>query len=699
MANEERDLLQSAHGPESPHYIQNFHHEANPSQNHVPNRNERPRVQRHKQYRTQYTNSPQLTGTDRPIMQDISLNFLPFSTPKYHITVHVCPQSLTTRPHRGGTDRTLRNIEIDEERQYYWTSFEPFPESVPFTCQPLNNTYITLDAIQLALTVSCNENLNVDDFRITGKFKKRVEITTERHAVGDQVVSFQPYFLRTHKVYGLLLDFRFHPGAEHIGSREARQLSLSLDANGNANKNRYADKHEKLRQCITNFFDILFPLTLPGGDRIDIDRDFLLTTTTQLSLKTYLVGTGNKSKSQFLGVKRSGPFNEIPEIPLFCFLYRPEDRPLSHDLFRALRGDTFRTFPGMQSMFRIPFDETTVTGFPISDYNTDEINAVTERVVSQSQGANVIPVVLTPFSKHDDLADKQQYWELKHTFLSKRMPIQVVATDTVADRNILKWATSNIALQIFAKAGGTPWQVQPQTKRCLIVGIGQAHKYSNGKFSRYFAYSVLTNSSGVFETVKVLGDHHNEDRYIESFSNSLKRIFEEYSNEYTHFVVHSTFAIRRRELESIATLLADLQERHRDGYFAALKFDDRSKFFGFAEDHNSCVPYESTLLQLAYDEYLVWFEGLQYQQPSVSKLIGNPVHIRFTYPQSGLSSEVRRAFLQDAVNLSGSNWRGFNAKSLPVSVYYAKIIAWYLKEFENRGLAPIDVAHFSPWFL
>ena len=27
-------------------------------------------------------------------------------------------------------------------------------------------------------------------------------------------------------------------------------------------------------------------------------------------------------------------------------------------------------------------------------------------------------------------------------------------------------------------------------------------------------------------------------------------------------------------------------------------------------------------------------------------------------------------YLQDILNLSGSNWRGFNAKSMPISIYY-----------------------------
>ena len=129
-----------------------------------------------------------------------------------------------------------------------------------------------------------------------------------------------------------------------------------------------------------------------------------------------------------------------------------------------------------------------------------------------------------------------------------------------------------------------------------------------------------------------------------------------------------------------------------------MKFNDRNSFFGFASGHNSRVPYESTVVSLSHSEYLVWFEGLQYGQSALQKMVGGPLHVRYAYPDRIGESE-KRMFLQDAINLSGANWRGFNAKSLPVSVYYAQIIAKYLKEFEAHGLRPPDVNNIVPWFL
>lgn len=133
--------------------------------------------------------------------------------------------------------------------------------------------------------------------------------------------------------------------------------------------------------------------------------------------------------------------------------------------------------------------------------------------------------------------------------------------------------------------------------------------------------------------------------------------------------------------------------------FAVLKFTSSEKFFGYAPNTNTLIPYESTVVRLSKNEFLIWFEGLLRDRPNVVKRIERPVHVMFWYPQEDVNADLMRACLQDAVNLAGANWRGFGAKSLPVSVYYAKLVADYYKEFDALGLERFEVAALPPWFL
>ena len=418
-----------------------------------------------------------------------------------------------------------------------------------------------------------------------------------------------------------------------------------------------------------------------------------------LAMKQYVVGSSKSARSQFMGITRHGPFRQSPNTGRLYFLFREEDRPLSRNLFQALRGDTFRTFTGMERMFNFPISRANVSGVTLADYSDNEIRRVRDWIVANSAGTTPVPVILTPFSRHDSPEENAAYWSLKHSFLSKGIPIQVVANRTIADRNTLKWSTASIGLQVFAKMGGTPWRVRPQTDRCLIVGIGQAHRRSERGIERFFAYSVLTDSSGAFEEVRVLGSSRDPDRYIEEFASNLQQIVTQYSSRFSSFVVHTPFSIRRDELASVASVLATQKDTQVEaGDFVAMKFNNRNRFFGFATDHNTRTPFESTITALSRREYLVWFEGRQFGGATIPKRIGGPLHVQFTFPD-GMDRHLQKAHLQDAINLSGANWRGFNAKTLPVSVYYAQLIARYLKEFEKQSLPTVDVNTLTPWFL
>ena len=56
------------------------------------------------------------------------------------------------------------------------------------------------------------------------------------------------------------------------------------------------------------------------------------------------------------------------------------------------------------------------------------------------------------------------------------------------------------------------------------MGVGQAHKVlPEGGIERFFAYSVLTDSTGAFQEIRLLGTGHDEKSYIDAFHDSLRR--------------------------------------------------------------------------------------------------------------------------------------------------------------------------------
>lgn len=543
-------------------------------------------------------------------MRGIALNFLPLTAENFKILLFRLPYVEGERPESGTETAVKRHFKVDDQYVPFWTLFQRVQGATQMECFPHDNIYATVEALRLALIQSCEQKLHPSNFRVLDQFRKSVEIVTERFDEGRKVMLLEPYYLRSRKKFGILLDFRFRPNEEFRGTIRASQLSLALNRQGFQNVDHYADRNRQLADFVVKFHKSIFPLSLNNGQQVAVDSRLIELRSEILRGKRYVFGSDTEAQAQFSGMRQSGPLKQVKEGIGLYFVYRREDHTLAQDLFRALRGDTFGTFPGMEAMFELPINRQNVKGVVISDFGHSEIRRIRDKIVADKTGGATVPIVLTPFGKFDAPEENKPYWHMKHSFLSRNLPLQVVTTNTIADRQILKWSAASIGLQVFAKLGGTPWRVRPRSESCLIIGIGQAHRVREGRISRFFAYSVLTDSSGIFEEVRVLGDDIEESIYIERFSNSLRNIIADYSGRFSKFVVHATFSVRKQELREVSEVLSEHQSQAQEGEFVSLKFNSRSRFFGFAASHNSRVPFESTVVRLSGNEVLVWFEGM-----------------------------------------------------------------------------------------
>lgn len=634
-----------------------------------------------------------------PEMADIALNFFAIEPARFPLLVFRGEY----REGASAPDRaTRRRLTLDgRDFRDYWVSPVEHVGFERHNCFSDENRELTKDLIFDALKSRCQESLSPHQYRLHPReLRRRVLLLLQEHPEGRQEVWLEPYYLARAERFGLLADFTFTPAEGHRGTRRAQQLALSLDHRFQANTDFYADRFNILDGFVRTYQEKIFALTVATSP-VTVSRRLTPLPAASLDTKTYLFAGERSSRSQFMGVKEHGPLAPAPEGAQLYFLYREQDRGLSQDLYRALTGESFRTFPGFEEMFRFPIGRSNVTGMAIAGFTPGDLTAAADAVRQHANGRPAVPVVITPFSSHDeDEVKKEPYWYLKHAFLSRGLPSQVVSLDLLKNSLSFKWAVSNVGLGIFAKLGATPWKVKPRTERCLIVGIGQAHcRHESGRIDKYLAYAVLTDSSGVYAEMRILGESSEEDAYLNQLRATLRATLTEYAPRFSSFVIHATFKIRRRELDAVRQVLGESETPEREGRLVAMKFNDDSKFFGYATAHNSRVPFESSFVQLDNNDYLVWFEGLQYHSPNVRKRYARPVHVSFEYPRGGIPDVRKRDYLQDAINLSGANWRGFNAKSLPVSTYYAKLIARHIVHFQALGLPDVNFTHMPPWFL
>jgi hypothetical protein len=207
---------------------------------------------------------------------------------------------------------------------------------------------------------------------------------------------------------------------------------------------------------------------------------------------------------------------------------------------------------------------------------------------------------------------------------------------------------------------------------------------------------VLTDSSGLFKDIHVIGEGvETDETYYTQLITNISNIIS--NSGFKKVSIHVPFRISKEKiLDKVVNII------NKDVELSVLVINSKNDYFGYNYDNNGLVPFESTYIKLAHDEFLVWFEGLQYNNPKISKRYGNPLLIKFWYfNKEDLSHDYdfKERLLQDCINLSGANWRGFKAKQLPVSVFYCQRIADFIAKFHQYHFNHIEIDNLKPWFL
>lgn len=588
-----------------------------------------------------------------------------------------------------------RNKET-EEWQQYWVSFEQLEDYGKYVCNQKDNIYLTEQFLFNNLLEILRKKIPDKIVKIEDRFyNRRIFLCLKEFNIGKQTVWIEPYYLKITKQFGFLVDFQFLKNKNIPNTKEIQRLSLSLDSNYHSNKSYYQDKFQIIYNFIRNYINELNPI-VGNNSNISISQKFISLDSDFLKTKIYRFWNEETKNSQFIGIKDFGPFRKIKKQIHYFFIFKDEHLELGRELLKGLNGVTYKyTFPGMDKMFKIKLGKENVSKLVINSFDTNEIDKALKKI-NNTNYQNKLAIFIFPES------ESNFYYIFKNKFLQKGILTQGVHIETIKNASGLKWSISSIALQIFSKSGGIPWRVRPSNEHCLIIGIGKAHNFKETKdgkrqIEKFYAYSILVDSSGEYISMNVLSNENKEENYLNDIQQNLSHIIKNNTKEYQKIAFHIPFKIKKKELIKIINAI---KQNGNSKEFIVIKINDKSKFFGYNSNVNSLVPYESSMIKLSEREYLIWPEGLNYQNTKTIKRYSNPIHIEFYFSnKDNLSQKTKKLYLQDVLNLSGANWRGFNAKSIPISMFYPQIISGFIKEFNTRGLDEINFANLPPWFL
>lgn len=650
---------------------------------------------------------------------NIALNFLPLKVEYNNLNIILYRKKYIQQPKIDGIHKKRMKVVLDDLNSNSIDYLISFSEREGFDKVSIKGMdYYEITKLFLYEIIAEKNKTLIENqdylFEENGSSKigkRPFKFILEYSELGSEVIEVLPYFLKIEKKIGFQIDYKFVENKKFNNDKEKKQIlikSLALDYEGKANVNYYQDKLLKYSQFINHFIKKKNHFSFPFSKNESIVSDKLqLLKGSQLKNKIYLFKDNSQFNSQFLGISKFGPLKGINMKPLFVVLFKKEFKDLANEFYNALTGIAYpKQFVGFQKFFKTSeISKDDFKGIIMNSYGVEELADIKlqiENIKINFQDRAIIGIFIEHNKEHYITeAHTSPYYALKDLFVNVQIPLQVLTIERISAYQGLKWSISNIALGIFSKLGGYPWKIQPTTDDCVIFGVNKCHKknFENHKIEKYFAYSVCLNSNGLYEKLDILGDNDNEDNYLSELQINIVRVISDTlkHREVKRCVLHLPFKIQHNEIQRIKKAIETLSVNNEKIDFQVIKINIENSFFGFSTNP-SRVPFESTTIQLSNKEFLVWFEGLQYGANSIPKKYGNPVHIEFL---TDCNIDNMYIYLQDTINLSGANWRGFNAKLSPISLFYPKLISNYIMEirpfdadFENK----IQNIH-TPWFL
>jgi len=263
------------------------------------------------------------------------------------------------------------------------------------------------------------------------------------------------------------------------------------------------------------------------------------------------------------------------------------------------------------------------------------------------------------------------YFAGRAILLSNKVLVQGIRVETARkDDRRLHWILDSIAVQSYAKLGGTPWAIATgRSEPEIIIGIGEARVSGSPTDERLFGFATVFNQNGAYLWTRFGQPVVGFDNYLVSLQDRVKQSIKDYTE--TEKVVPKRLIIhlykppgKRTEARAIETALAELGS---DIECAIIHIDHRTEFRVFDSWAEDLKP-EGRLVTYVDDyQRLIVLSGseVEWISPRVARVRLSP---QSTYRDlNGLTQQV-----YDFTNV---HWAGLQPNNVPVTIKYPSQLA------------------------
>ena len=393
------------------------------------------------------------------------------------------------------------------------------------------------------------------------------------------------------------------------------------------------------------------------------------------------------------GLKTYGPYDSnilgkdsIRAAIIFPSRYTREKDILVNGLLNGLHP-----FGGFYSLFRVQL--VFVKEVQISAEDESEIRYSIQKLASQGD----VDIALVLVSAQNP----GLYQAIKQELLGNGIPNQVVTVEKLRDARQAPWVLENVALACYAKTGGTPWVVASESDgRELVIGISRAQDH-NKRF--IVGFVTLFTQDGDFLLLHSLAPilEWEREKYVDGLSKLLIEAYHEYlrlQGPPEAIILHLCKRPGRwREVEAIQRALQQIEAAVP---YALIHLNDDSSYRLFDAGHPSYIPQAGLKVELGRRNALLLLDGRindRRHRRGVPRVLDISMDKR-----SSMSADEFPRLVRQIYNFARVNWRGFNARAVPVTLNYSHLIARLIVEIgADRWNQVISMGRLrdKAWFL
>lgn len=368
--------------------------------------------------------------------------------------------------------------------------------------------------------------------------------------------------------------------------------------------------------------------------------------------------------------------------------------------------------------------------FDVKEVQSNTLNEYLNVIHEYDDNKPHLAIIEIPESFKLQNDQNNPYYQIKAKLLSLEIPVQFVTTRIV--NNHSEYILNSMALQMYAKLGGTPWVLPTQRSvdRELVIGIGHSwlrkNQYAGAESNRVVGITTFLSSDGQY----LLGDKVKDvdfESYFQELLKSLKQSIQRLSSEQgwsegdtVRLIFHIFKPIKNVEFDVISQLIKETSQYKIK--FAFVTIGNTHPTMLFDPNQQGITSYNSNIPKGEYipnrgSNIFLDAETCIVQMLGASELktsrhgMSKPVQIKIRTPQGNYNNNELNDMLfydlsyitQQIFAFTYLSWRSFLPAEEPATMKYSNLISKLLGKMRNVQGWDADKLNYGlkrkKWFL